>query len=125
MAGDDERRQLLARCSAVVYTPSYEHFGIVPLEAMAAARPVIVSEGVGLAPTVRAWDCGTVIPVGDAQALATALRTMTNPEVRARQGAQALAAARARFALTKMGTQAETIYREAIGPSQTTAAETP
>ena len=32
---------------------------------------------------------------------------------------------RARFALTKMGTQAETIYREAIGPSQTTAAETP
>ena len=38
---DDERRMLLESCAAVVYTPSFEHFGIVPLEAMAAARPVI------------------------------------------------------------------------------------
>jgi len=38
---DDERRELLESCAAVVYTPSFEHFGIVPLEAMAAARPVI------------------------------------------------------------------------------------
>ena len=36
-----ERRALFASCAAVVYTPSYEHFGIVPLEAMAAARPVV------------------------------------------------------------------------------------
>lgn len=120
-----ERDRRLANCDVLALPSRSENFGFVVAEAMAAARPVIVSEGVGLAPTVRAWDCGTVIPVGDAQALATALRTMTNPEVRARQGAQALAAARARFALTKMGTQAETIYREAIGPSQTTAAETP
>ena len=38
---DEERQRLLESCSAVVYTPSYEHFGIVPLEAMAAARPVL------------------------------------------------------------------------------------
>lgn len=38
---DEERRSLLESCVAVVYTPSYEHFGIVPLEAMAAGRPVI------------------------------------------------------------------------------------
>lgn len=38
---DEERRELLESCAAVVYTPSYEHFGIVPLEAMAAARPVV------------------------------------------------------------------------------------
>ena len=37
----DERRKLFASCAAVVYTPSYEHFGIVPLEAMEACRPVV------------------------------------------------------------------------------------
>ena len=30
-----------AQSHAVVYTPSNEHFGIVPLEAMAMARPVV------------------------------------------------------------------------------------
>ena len=38
---EDERRALFASAGAVVYTPSFEHFGIVPLEAMAAARPVV------------------------------------------------------------------------------------
>jgi alpha-1,3/alpha-1,6-mannosyltransferase len=38
---DAERRALLARAACVVYTPPAEHFGLVPVEAMAAARPVI------------------------------------------------------------------------------------
>jgi alpha-1,3/alpha-1,6-mannosyltransferase len=38
---DAQRRALLASCAAVVYTPQHEHFGIVPLEAMAVARPVV------------------------------------------------------------------------------------
>ncbi|KAK6154270.1 hypothetical protein DH2020_008518 [Rehmannia glutinosa] len=36
-----ERNTLLSQCLCVLYTPKDEHFGIVPLEAMAAHKPVI------------------------------------------------------------------------------------
>lgn len=37
------KRQLLRRASLLVYTPRGEHFGIVPLEAMAAGVPVLAA----------------------------------------------------------------------------------
>lgn len=43
---NDEKLQLIHDCTALLYTPSGEHFGIVPLEAMYMQRPVIaVSSG--------------------------------------------------------------------------------
>lgn len=44
---DEQRTLLLAACTAVLYTPENEHFGIVPLEAMSAARPVIACNSGG------------------------------------------------------------------------------
>jgi alpha-1,3/alpha-1,6-mannosyltransferase len=38
---DSVRGALLAAATAVVYSPQFEHFGIVPCEAMAAGTPVI------------------------------------------------------------------------------------
>lgn len=38
---DAEKSALLTAATAVLYTPAHEHFGIVPLESMAAQRPVI------------------------------------------------------------------------------------
>lgn len=43
---DAQKVSLLSTCTALVYTPSNEHFGICPLEAMYMERPVIaVSSG--------------------------------------------------------------------------------
>ncbi|GAV56939.1 LOW QUALITY PROTEIN: Glycos_transf_1 domain-containing protein/Glyco_trans_4_4 domain-containing protein [Cephalotus follicularis] len=48
----DERNALLSQCLCVIYTPKDEHFGIVPLEAMAAYKPVIACNSGGPVETV-------------------------------------------------------------------------
>ncbi|CAN0480053.1 unnamed protein product, partial [Laminaria digitata] len=37
----EERSQLLRGAACVLYTPSHEHFGIVPVEAMCSGAPVV------------------------------------------------------------------------------------
>ncbi len=49
---DFEKLQLLAVCTALIYTPSNEHFGICPLEAMYMHRPVIAVNNGGPLETV-------------------------------------------------------------------------
>jgi alpha-1,3/alpha-1,6-mannosyltransferase len=48
----DEKRSLLENCTAVLYTPENEHFGIVPIECMCARRPVIACNSGGPVETV-------------------------------------------------------------------------
>ena len=71
---DAERRALLARAACVVYTPLAEHFGLVPLEAMAAARPVIAVNRGGPTETIVHAQTGWLAeprPEAFAEALAT------------------------------------------------------
>lgn len=52
------RKALLAACHGVIYTPELEHFGIVPLEAMARGRPVIALASGGPLETVLHRETG-------------------------------------------------------------------
>ena len=49
---DVEKVQLLKKCTVLIYTPSNEHFGICPLEAMYMHRPVIAVNSGGPLETV-------------------------------------------------------------------------
>ena len=50
---DNQKQCLLNNCSAVLYTPKKEHFGIVPLECMVNYRPVIACNSGGPLESVK------------------------------------------------------------------------
>jgi alpha-1,3/alpha-1,6-mannosyltransferase len=49
---EEERQALVRRSRAVIYTPTAEHFGYVPVEAMAAGRPVVAVNNGGPTETI-------------------------------------------------------------------------
>ena len=72
-----QRTVLLERCCCVVYTPENEHFGIVPVEAMYARRPVIACDSGGPVESVEdgrtGWLCRPT-----AEAFAVAMKRVLN-----------------------------------------------
>lgn len=67
---DSEKISLLSAATALIYTPSNEHFGICPLEAMYMERPVIAVNSGGPLETVIDGKTGFLCePIPDAFAL--------------------------------------------------------
>ena len=55
---DEKKISLLCSCSALIYTPSREHFGIVPIEAMYCRVPVVAVNDGGPTETVVDGETG-------------------------------------------------------------------
>eukprot|EP00884_Botryococcus_braunii_P007571 jgi/Botrbrau1/16815/Bobra.150_2s0042.1 len=85
---DAERGALLAICRAVVYTPQNEHFGIVPLEAMASARPVIACNSGGPLESIRDGTTGFLVEP-EPDAFAAAMLKLMDPKKAQTIGQQA------------------------------------
>ena len=58
---DRELLDLYRNCSAFLYTPTGEHYGFGPVEAMASGKPVIASKTGGPSETVLAGETGYVL----------------------------------------------------------------
>jgi glycosyltransferase involved in cell wall biosynthesis len=71
---DADKRWLLQNCRFAAAPSLEESFGNVALEAMACAKPVIASRASGFAEIVRPSENGRLVEVGNATALADALR---------------------------------------------------
>jgi alpha-1,3/alpha-1,6-mannosyltransferase len=99
----EERDRLLGGCRAVLYTPVAEHFGFVPLEAMAAGRPVIAVNHGGPTETVTHDRTGFLCPP-DPQAFAGVLATLvTRLDVAEQIGSAARDDVRRRFSIDAFG----------------------
>jgi hypothetical protein len=90
----DQMGDLYASVHALVLVSASEGTPVVAMEAMAAARPVIATDGAGgVVGPIVANACGTITPIGDMHAMAHAIASLT-PEALRVMGARAHALAR-------------------------------
>ncbi|MER5769760.1 glycosyltransferase family 4 protein [Streptomyces sp. NPDC001985] len=97
------------RDSDVVVQPSVaEGLGLAVLEAMAAGRPVVVSETTGLREVVREQHTGIRLPPGDEEGWTEVLEQLARDvDLRAKYAANALTWVRREFTIDRMLSQTE------------------
>ena len=77
--------ELFAAADAAVLSSSWENFPHTVVEALAVGTPVIATAAGGVPEVVRDGENGLLVPVGDASALATAIRRyLADPELEER-----------------------------------------
>jgi phosphatidyl-myo-inositol alpha-mannosyltransferase len=123
---DDETKRMELETGDVLCAPSLggESFGMVLTEAFAAGTPVIASDIAGYRDVVRDGVDGMLVPRGDAQALAEALRDLYEEPVRRAEMARAAALGAERFAWPRVAAQVMEAYEDAIAvPEPATKAQ--
>ena len=110
---DDAYARLLASAEIAVIPSMYEGFSLPAVEHMASGTPLIASRA-GALPEVTG-DAAVLVPPGDAEELAAALRTLHDSEAeRARLAAAGLARVRERFAWPAVAAATVALYRQVI-----------
>lgn len=100
-----------ARCDLFVAPSRFESFGLVFLEAMREAKPVIGCRAGGMPEVVRDGVTGLLVAPGDAAALAQAiLRLVGDDAMRASMGEAGLALFRERFTAARMAEASVELY---------------
>ena len=108
---------LLATADVFVNPALAESFPYGILEAMALARPSVVTDAGGSAEAVIDGVCGLVVPPGDSRALAAGVVSLLVDRQQARRlGTAAAARARQRFTREAMIDGTEAVYAELLGP---------
>jgi phosphatidyl-myo-inositol alpha-mannosyltransferase len=123
---DDETKHRELERNDVLCAPSLggESFGMVLTEAFAAGTPVVASNIAGYRDVVRDGVDGILIPRGDAQALAEALRDLYEEPVRRAAMARAAALGAERFAWPHVAAQVMEAYEDAVAtPEPATAVQ--
>ncbi|XP_059662739.1 uncharacterized protein LOC132308625 [Cornus florida] len=84
-----ERNALLSQCLCVLYTPKDEHFGIVPLEAMAAHKPVIACDSGGPIETIKSGETGFLCSPNPREFSLAMAKFLQDPQMAERMGREA------------------------------------
>ena len=112
--GDAELRRLLSSCLCVLYTPAHEHFGYVPIEAMAAARPVIAVGSGGPTETVVDGQTGWLRPPSPCAFAEALARAVLDPARAARMGEAGRARVEAHFSRAAFGARLAAVLGDVI-----------
>ena len=109
---------ILRSADAVICTPWYEPFGIVPLEAMACGIPVVAAAVGGLTDSVVDQGTGLHVPPKDPLAIARAVaRLLADPALRRELGRAGQKRVRSRFSWDKVAAETEKAYLQTLAGS--------
>lgn len=112
---------IVARATVVVLPSLWESFGYVCVEAMALGRPVVATEGNGMAEIIDDGESGVLVAPGDAEALASALIDLLGDRSK-RERLGAAAAVRAEdFSDRRITAAIEALHRRAVGATRSTS----
>lgn len=104
--------ELYAQARVVAVPSRLDNIPNVAVEAMASARPVVCTESTGIAPFVASSGAGTVVPTGDATALAAAIRAyLDRPEVAEAAGRAGRAAVERELDADRLANLRVDVYR--------------
>lgn len=107
---------LLAECDVFVLPSIAEGMPVTLMEAMASGLPVVATDVGGVAAVVENGTTGTLVPPGDAQALAEALGAYVADEsLRRRHGDAGRARVAARFSMSAMLSRYTALYDTLLG----------
>jgi glycosyltransferase involved in cell wall biosynthesis len=111
----DELPQAYAFSDIVIYpTSGEEPFGLVPLEGMASAKPVIVSRSGGLIESVVDGVTGFLIPKKDAELLADRMAVLlSHPDLAQEMGQAGRRHVEEHFTRRRMAEEVDVLYRKA------------
>jgi glycosyltransferase involved in cell wall biosynthesis len=106
---------LYRHASLYVVSSDEEGLGLTILEAMACGRPVVSTRCGGPSTTVVDGDTGHLVPVGDAPALATAMRdVLSTPEAADRMGRRGRERVEHHFSATATGQRFLDVYDQLL-----------
>jgi len=109
----EEMVQKYASASVAVVPSIYEGFGLPAVEAMACGVPLVSTDGGALAEVVE--DAGLVVPAGDSEALAAAIRSLfEDDQLRDDYVSRGLSRAKHHFCWNRCAERMEAYYRERI-----------
>lgn len=110
----DDMPPVMQAFDVFALTSIYEGFGLVLAEAMAARLPVVATRVSAIPEVVEANETGILIEPRDDAALATALRRLNDPDLRARLGAAGQRRVFEQFTLERMYRETDDLYARLV-----------
>jgi len=110
---DTER--VIAAADVIVCSSHFESYGMVNIEAMASAKPVVSTNHGGPSETIIHGETGFLVPPGDAPALARhVIQLLHDPSLRQRIGAAGRARVEAQFSVHAMAAHYTRIVEQVL-----------
>jgi glycosyltransferase involved in cell wall biosynthesis len=110
-----EYRAIIRGASAMVLPSEYEAFGLVLLEAMVARTPIVATAVGGVPEVLEHGRLGQLVPYGDPDALAVAVRAVRERTEECRGRVEAAAEKVGSYDWSATTTRLRAVYREAVG----------